>query len=452
MSRYYVSNSNYYDDEDEQRRDQWERLDEALFSNIFQEHGVPAPETLAFDVQWLNALKRPYAIQAYLPGEQLSKLYRERKEMSLDDRLWLAGEAAELRARLEKIQFQGTGKLQANVDPDSTVGRLPLHMSVRADVEQKLDTFGFFIDDAFPRTGRFGPSAPLYYSLWDTMIRAVEDLLVKKMVRLHRNHEPLFRAYVAYKDMLLDMDHLGWFSGADKAFSMSVLNHGTINDKQILIERTGDTSNPWRLSGIIGFDDAETVPAVLNKRPWSWVWDIHEVSEVLPDQNQFGCVLEVDEVPVEPPYLTEDNLKVKQRYEDVLIEKLYVPQYGEKARAQYVDDTYGRGRWLRRLFYFAQEDVVYASSKHRFNKLVHDWKEFKKDHNIQPRPLEVWGQYPDYIHGTEDEKPGPVQPPVPPVVVEDLDTTPSSSLQHLYFFISSQASSPDTRAASDHSS
>lgn len=50
---------------------------------------------------------------------------------------------------------------------------------------------------------------------------------------------------------------------------MSVLNHGTVNDEQILIERTGDTSNPWRLSGIIGFDDAETVPAVLNKRPWS---------------------------------------------------------------------------------------------------------------------------------------------------------------------------------------
>jgi hypothetical protein len=269
MSRYYVSNSDYHDDEDEQRRDQWERLDEGLFSNLLQEHGVPAPETLAFDVEWTNALKRPYVIQAYLPGIQLSKLYRERKEMSLDDRLWLAGEAAELRARLEKIQYQGTGKLQAEVDPDLTVRRLPLHMSVREDVEQTLDTFGFFVDNPFPRTGRFGPSAPLYYSLWDTMLRPVDDLLVKKMVRLYIDHEPLFRAYVAYKDMLLDTDHLGWFSEADKTFSMSVLNHGTINDEQILIERTGDTSNPWRLLGIIGFDDAETVPAVLNKRPWS---------------------------------------------------------------------------------------------------------------------------------------------------------------------------------------
>jgi hypothetical protein len=169
---YYVSNSNYYDDEEEQRRDQWERLDEALLSNLLLEHGVPAPQTLAFDVRWENALKRPYAIQASLPGQQLSKLYRERKEMSLEDRLWLAGEAAELRARLETIQFQGTGKLQADVNQGLTVGRLPLHMSVRADVEQKLDTFGFFRGNAYPRTGRFGPSAPLYYSLYDTMTRA----------------------------------------------------------------------------------------------------------------------------------------------------------------------------------------------------------------------------------------------------------------------------------------
>jgi hypothetical protein len=356
-------------------------------------------------VEWTNALKRPYAI--------------------------------------EKIQYQGTGKLQAEVDSDLTVGRLPLHMS-------EAEHLWPFVDNAFPRKGRFGPSAPLYYSLWDTMLRAVDDLLVKKEIRLHMDHEPLSRAYVAYKDMLLDMDHLGWFSEADKIFSMSVLNHGTINDKQILVERTGDASSPWRLSGIIGFDDAETVPAVLNKRPWSWVWDVHEVSEVLPNQNQFGCVLEVDEVPVEPPYFTEHDLKVKQRYEDVLIEKLYVLQYGDKARDQCFDDTYGRGRWLRRLFYFAQEDVVYASSKHRFNKLVHDWKQFKKDMNIQSRPLELWERLPDYIHGTEDEKPGPVQPPAAPVVINNSNTAPSSSLQHVYFFINSQTSSPDTQAATDH--
>jgi hypothetical protein len=442
---YYVSNSNYYDDEEEQRRDQWERLDEALLSNLLLEHGVPAPQTLAFDVRWESALKRPYAIQALLPGTQLSKLYRERKEMSLEDRLWLAGEAAELRARLETIQFQGTGKLQADVNQGMTVGRLPLHMSVRADVEQKLDTSGFFRGNAYPRTGRFGPSAPLYYSLYDTMTRAVDDLLFKKMIRLSLDHEPFLRAYLAFKDILLDMEHIGWFSEADKAFSKSVLNHGTIDDKQILVERTGNPSDPWRLTGLMGFDDAEIVPAVLNKRAWSWVWDVHEASEVLPNEDQFGWTHDIDELPVDLPYLTEDDLKVKQRHEDVLIEKLYVPQYGEKAREQYFDDTYGRGRWLRRLFDFVQGEVVYTASKHRFNKLISDWEQFKKNQNIQPRPMEMWKRLPDYIRGREVEKSRPVQPSAPPssITINDPNAVTSSSLQHVYFFINSQASSSD---------
>lgn len=307
-------------------------------------------------------------------------------------------------------------------------------MSVHADVDQELHTFGFPLNDQHPRGGRFGPSAPLYYSLYDTMSRAVDDLLSKATISLcDIDLEPFFRAYVAYKDMLLDMDHLGWFSEADKAFSMSVLDHGTINDKQILVERTADSSDPWRLTGIIGFDDAETVPAVLNKRPWSWVWDVYEAAEVLPRDDQFGWTRDVDDLPMNLPYLDEDDLKVKQHYEDTLIEKLYVPKYGESAREQYFDDAYGRGRWLRRLFGVAREDVVYAGSKYRINKLISDWEEFKKSQNIQPRPLEMWKRFPDHIHGNEIERPGPVQPPsfLFPEAENHPGVVPSSSLQHV---------------------
>jgi hypothetical protein len=424
------------------------RLDEALLSNLLQEHGVPAPQTLAFDVSWQNALKRPYAIQAYLPGDQLSKLYRERKEMSLEDRLWLAGETAELRAAMEKIEFQGIGKLHVNADPDLTPKRLPLNMSVRADIDRKLDTFGFPLDTARAYGGRFGSRAPLYHSLYDTMFRSVDDLFSKRMLRCRSDNEPFFRAYVALKDMLLDMDRLGWFSEADKALSKSVLNHGTINDKQILVERSGDTLEPWRLTGIIGFDDAEAVPAVLNKRAWSWVWDVYDASEVLPMEDQFGWARDFDELPIDLPYLNEDDLKVKKHHEEMLIEKLYVPQFGEKARKQYFDDTYGRGRWLRRLFDFAKEEVIYAASKYRFNKLVSDWEEYKKSQNIQPRPLDVWKRVPDYIRGKEVEKPGPVQPPVVSSVTDNQSgAAPSSSLEHVYFFINQQAFSSDELAA-----
>ncbi|KAH0371546.1 hypothetical protein KCU65_g1742, partial [Aureobasidium melanogenum] len=418
LNDYYDSDSDSNDDDDEDG-DQWQRLDEALLSNLLEDHGVPAPQTLAFDVGWQNALKRPYSIQTYLPGDQVSKVHRERNEMSLEDRLWLAGEAAEIRARLETLSFEA-----------------------RTDINEKLDISAFLIEpynkdlDDDSAWDRFGARGRIYYSLYDTMFRAVDDLMAKAMVKLHASLECSFRAYAAIKDILLDMDHLGWFSEADRAYSRSVLNHGSINDTQILVERTGDIARPWRLTGIIGFYEAEILPSVLTRQPWSFLWDVYDASKKLPEETRFSWTGDVDELPTELPYLNAEDLKVKQHYEDVLIEKLYTPQYGEKAREKYFDDTYGRGRWLRRLFVFAREGVPFRDTQHRFNKLLRDWNHFKKSQNIQPRPLNLWEGLPDYIHAKHILQPQPVKPPTPP-----------SSLRHVYFFIDPVPSSSQGEVA-----
>lgn len=361
--------------------------------------------------------------------------------MSLEDRLWLAGETAELRARLETIQFQGTGRLQANVNEDMSAGRLPLHMSVTADINEKLDTFGFLINSEDPESGRFSACGRLYYSLYDAMFWAVDDLMAKAMSKRQANFEPSFRAYAAIKDILRDMDRLGWFSEADKACSRSVLNYGCINDRQILVERTGDPSKPWCLTGIIGFDQAETLPLVLTRKPWSFLWGAYDFAHLLPEEMRFSYNHDFDELPTELPYLNADDLKVKQHHEDVLIEKLYTPQYGDRAREKYFDDTYGRGRWLRRLFGFAREGVPFPGEAHRFNKLLRDWNHFKNSQNIQPRPLNLWEGLPDYIHGKYNPLPQPVKPPT------QSNPPPPSSLRHVYFFVNLPPSPSRAEAA-----
>lgn len=429
LNDYYDSDSGSYDSDDEEEEDdQWERLDEALLSNLLGDHGVPAPKILAFDISWHNALKRPYSIQTYPPGNQVSKIHREKKEMSFEDRLWLAGEAAELRARLDTIRFQGTGRLLAPVDESVSAGRLPLRMSVTADVSEKLETCSFLIDPIHPESNRFSPCGRLYYSLYDAMFWSVEDLMATATVKYQVNFEGPFRAYAAIKDMLRDMDHLGWFSEADRAYSESVLNHGSIDDSQIVVEQNEDTSKPWRLAGIIGLDEADTVPSVLNRKPWNFLWDVYDASELLPKETGFSWNGDVDELPTELPYLNSEDLRIKQHHEDVLIEKLYTPQYGDKAREKYFDDTYGRGRWLRRLFGFAREGVSSPGDLHRFNRLLRDWNHFKESQNIETRPLNLWEGLPDYIHGNDRLFPQLVKPPPPP-------QTASSSLQHVYFFI-----------------
>lgn len=442
LNDYYDSDSDSHHHDDNNNNNQWKRLDEVLLLNLLEGHGVPAPKTLAFDVGFQNALNRPYSIQTYLPGEQVSKVHREKKEMSLEDRLWLAGEAAELRARLDAIHFQGSGRLQAPVDADMTAGRLPLRMSATTDINEQLDIFPFLIEpynpdlDSASALERHGTVGSLYYSLYDAMFRAVDDLLAKALVLLQGNLEPSFRVYAAIKDMLRDMDHLGWFSESDRSYSTSVLSHDFIDDTQILVERTGDPSKPWRLTGIVGFDEAQAIPSVLTRKPWNFLWDIHDASEMLPEETRFSWNGNVDELPTELPYLNADDLKVKRRYEDVLIEKLYTPQYGDKAREKYFDDTYGRGRWLRRLFIFVREGVPFRDSEHRFNKLLRDWNHFKKSQGIQPRALNLWEGLPDYIHAKQIPLPQRVEPPAPP-----------SSLRHVYFFIDPPPSSPRGEAA-----
>ena len=124
-----------------------------------------------------------------------------------------------------------------------------------------------------------------------------------------------------------------------------------------------------------------------------------------------------------------------------MIEKLYTPQYGDKARERYFDDTYGRGRWLRRVFGFARESVPFPDDQHRFNKLLRDWNHFKKSQNIETRPLNLWEGLPDYLHGKEIRLPQLVEPPPPAA---------PSSLQHVYFFIDPPRSpSPEEAAATE---
>jgi hypothetical protein len=55
--------------------------------------------------------------------------------------------------------------------------------------------------------------------------------------------------------------------------------------------------------------------------------------------------------------LTAEEFKIKERYEEVLIDKLYVEKYGDNANEMYHDDAYGRGRWLRRIWKFNYEGL-----------------------------------------------------------------------------------------------
>lgn len=83
---------------------QWERLDEALVLNPVEDSGILVPRVLAYDITSQNSLGFAYSIQTRAAGDSVQDHYR-RRDFSLDDRHWIAGEMAELRVRLETIKF-----------------------------------------------------------------------------------------------------------------------------------------------------------------------------------------------------------------------------------------------------------------------------------------------------------------------------------------------------------
>ncbi|THW40132.1 hypothetical protein D6D22_05992 [Aureobasidium pullulans] len=365
------------------------RLDETLVLNLLEDHGIPVPRTLAYDCESQNGMKCPYSIQTLSSGKPMLEVYRN-KEMSLQDRLWLAGEIAEIRARLETVQFEGSGRLLANEDEHSSAGELPLRLSSRADITEQSEVYGYVKGAGFvPSRLRSGNMQHIFQSLYDLMIGTVGDVIKAELACGVVSKERRLRRYFFLKDMIRDMDRLGWFSEADRTCSKTVIKYWNHDADQTLVERTDDPSTPWRLTALTGWENPEALPPVLTRKPSAWLWHHHN-DDVLSNATQLYWEGDHDWLPVEMPYLSPDDLAVKQRYEDVLIEKLYTPQYGERARDQYLDDTYGRGRWLRRAYRFAQEGITADPDSVRFNALILEWNEYMKEKSIQYESLSFY--------------------------------------------------------------
>lgn len=372
----------------------WEIRDEALLYNLVEDAGIPAPRILAFDLTRDNALGLPFSIQTRLPGIGLIEAL---KTMSVQEQLWLADELAEIFARLETIQFDSAGRLLSDEDED-TATALPLRSSSRADIEDEPSVYGFRKGTGHLANRKRDAKAEsttlssLYKLLFFTLHERIDDELQKQHPQGPSQQQ--VRQYFKLQDILQDMDRIGWFSEADKTDANSVLNHWDMEPRNMLVERTceGDSSR-WKITGVIDWDSARALPPVLTRKPPLWLWDVSE-DEDLPDDVAKYWDGDYDWMPLEwyqkenKTNLTADGMRVKQRFEDALVEKLY-KEYGANAHAKYLDDAYGRGRWLRRIWRFASEGFhFYPTHWNRFQQLEREWTEYKKFNGIECDPPE----------------------------------------------------------------
>jgi hypothetical protein len=265
----------------------WEILDEAMLYNMLEDAGIPAPRTLGFDVGRRNALKFPYSIQTRLSGVTWISVI---DDIPLDSQLLLAEGLADIMARLQTVQFESSGRLMCDEQADTPL-KLSLHSPIRAEVKEKLETWGFpqGVGSLMDKE-RAAPAQPVWDSLYDLLFHTVHDLLTRELQKVEPLGpvEQLVRMYFKLQDMIQDMDRIGWFSEADKSSSNSVLHHWDLEARNILIEQEeSNPSSPWRITGVIDWDHPHALPAVLCMKPPIWLWDASDDAHLPKDVAEY---------------------------------------------------------------------------------------------------------------------------------------------------------------------
>lgn len=89
----------------------------------------------------------------------------------------------------------------------------------------------------------------------------------------------------------------------------------------------------WEISGVLNWDDLVSVPQVIARTQVSWLW--------MDDSTRTQDATENRDVPATRE-LTMDELLIKAYFDQVM----------SRLSPSYIEDAYGRGIWLRKLFHF----------------------------------------------------------------------------------------------------
>ena len=132
-----------------------------------------------------------------------------------------------------------------------------------------------------------------------------------------------------------------------------------------MVENSGSS---WKISGIIDWDEAECVPRPLARRPPAWIWD--------PEPEMFTGKLDTDHDPT--LNLSEDSLALKAYFDTRIT----------KALPGYLEDAYGRGRWLRRIWRYAKDMICDPCLLDSAERLRMEWDERSSIETMEVNVLE----------------------------------------------------------------
>lgn len=312
----------------------------AIESNVallrYLSNKLPVPTIKAYSSSSDNVLEKPYTIQTRLPGTSLNHVYAELTHV---EKLNLIDQFVVLLARVESIRFPTAGEFSTSF---SMVSSLPDDRTLLVAPPIKILSKGDeqFMQDPCVHRDRTGENLK-------SLLRSHIDGWIQKEEK--KDESFTLSSLRSMLSMVHHLDREGAFRTRPQPI---VLHHWDLEPRNIMVEMIAGS---WKIQGIIDWDGALALPRVLTRRAPDWIWDF--------DCEGFTGYLNNDHHPKPETDLSVDDAALKAYFDAKAAETL----------EGYVDDAYGHGLWLRRIWTFAEGGADTCWYIDLIKQLERDW-------------------------------------------------------------------------------
>ncbi|KAL8791341.1 MAG: hypothetical protein Q9195_005960 [Heterodermia aff. obscurata] len=307
------------------------------------------PRVKAYSATKDNALGKPFMVQAMLPGQSLDKLW---SELPHEDRLEIVDLFVELLAKHEAITYPKAGGLEASSSIASSMNDFAPLAAAFPNVKPFDEGDEEFLEN--PQVLRDRAGADVKASLI-SHLNGFIAMDIRKEGEENEFLAPKLRGLLAIID---ELDREGAFAATPQIIN---LHHWDLEPRNIMVAQDNGT---WRITGVIDWDETQANSRVLTRKPPSWIWDF--------DDEEITGYMNCDFRAIFP--LTEKNMALKDRFDTKAAESL----------PDYLEEAYGTGQWLRRVWLFAKDEIHSSYILDLLDETLKDWADRPKQTATRP--------------------------------------------------------------------
>jgi hypothetical protein len=327
-----------------------------------------------------NPIQLPYTYLEYSTGTSLEHAYGD---MSLPEKLSVVDAVVKFLSRAESITFPRPGRLRA------ARGHSPVTKGVYSP-NGSIDKIDMEIRDFEVGNRIAGNQSPP--SLSEFHEHQLEAWYGKDWSEpgINRVSKMWVRVCSMFKE-LKERGFFKWPGNTSESDEVSILYHWDFEPRNILLKLRTDSSNDeanvsgeegWEIDKVIDWDGVYAVPSILTRKPPVWLWDDLHTGEHASLASDFDFdydMLDLARYDSISERFSAESQQIKQQFEHSFVAAMS-EIYPEYDHACYVDEAYGRGRWIRRIARYAIHGASDSQDLKRFEQIEQEWASYSNAH------------------------------------------------------------------------